>query len=1579
MEDKFIIGSKKSKEPKPRTPVEDPNTLQSRAVATFVDLICEGEVEGLVNGEESVYFNQIPIRDSGGAYNFQGATYEFKPGAPDGVSLKDYPTSESERSVDKRLEKGQYAQENISDPDVDDLRLSFTIPSLFAVNSENGDIKKTTVEWFIEIQPSGGAWTTAKNMSKHGKCISSYQTDIKLTQLTRTYGPGPWKIRCARLTDESQSNSLQNDVYWAGITQIINRVLIYPDSCLIGVTINSQQFGSRVPSRSYEIHGTRIQIPSNYNPVDRSYGSTWNGTFQRAYSNNPAWVLYDLATNKRYGLGLDASLVDEWGLLTIAQYCDQLVDDGFGSLEPRFTFNGVMQQRTEVIHAINMICSNFRGMPFWAGGKLRVAQDSPKDPVKLVTAANVVDGLFTYSYSAIDTRYTVANVSWNDPDEFFKLTVEAVDDKDGIERYGYRPADITAVGCTSRGQAYRFGRWFLYTGLNETETISYRASWDQADVVPGDIITVMDNHEAYTRAGGRLVSVSANQVTVDGDGVLLESTDSEGNPITNYAMSFVDPDGNLDERDITNAIDDQYHTVIDLASSWAGDAPQVDSMWIMSSSDLVPREYRVVTNTEIEPNIYEITGVIYDVNKYAEVEDGRIFTPAPITKVPDPNSQLTPPTNMQLEQYTYEDTQGISTLADRKTGMLMSWTHTRDVRFQNYEVQYKVSTGSFADNELIETTDNQYDFRPLGSGSYTFRVRATGLTRESVWLTISEISVTDVPAAPPDVAGLQLKDAVVAGEWAGKDCEIEWNDMVLATDTTGYTPYDGTSIPTHSVDFDSELTKVKDFQIEILNADTDTHLRYDFVTENSYKYLFNFNQLDNGNSPLRRLKFKVWARDIFNQLSNNPSTITGENPGPDMGGLNPTISAVFTGLKVDWSNITPDDSDLAKFLVYMDTNNPPTTLVAELGKATTSWIETGLTADTTYRARILPYDEFGSGTISDVSSGVPLKIAADDIDVELQSRLTITDSYDETSASSFEWMYDHLTESGVPSAVYQSGDWINVAFPTQQLIDRVSIWADQTFDCYLGVSKDGGSTWEYFGGKNDASGDLDSGRLVSYGSSAAQASTNKWTADAGAFSLNIAPFPNGLAMTDCRFFLLTNSTEMTELIFTDQVIAEWVVANQLSAISADIGTVAAGTIQSFNLSGTEGALIELGRDPGDNESIKLGGTVDPKLHWDGATDTLTVKGVIEVQAGSDIPWDEINDGDGKPEDNATDNSAWEADADTTKIDGGKMYVGSLIQLSEGGSAIFGDQNVIIDTAGNHGSIVVAEDGGPATHSFCELSDGDINFQYWNGSQHIPYSSLTRLESGVAQNDTPVLIPGIFKEPPKIMVSPNSIQSFNIKYKTQSQKIRFEVLKLQQWAPYQWKFTPRAILDLSEGTTGGVNVGVSTDGGIDPFWTPAVSVPANTSRLVVNFTSTMYNRSNGYRRRSGSGGKDPNWGPWMYFYNSQGYKYYVVLRVNFTDSSYKDWKPYTDTQYQNPTGFNKWTLDTGGQAPKVISSFKILRAEWNGLNNIKKISSGPQVGIGGGKFSNITIQSYTSDQQAAGFVESGTLNWIAIGR
>lgn len=1398
----------------PYIPYEDENTLRSRANIRFVDLLCEGEIEGLVDGNKSIYIDGVQLESEIGADNFNGITTSFKVGEPSGTqtALTGFSSSESEISVNTKVtNESEGIVKSITSADVDDVRVTLHIPSLFE-QTDKAEIVQTSIAFEIYVQADGGGYTLVHSGTKYGKCVSSYQFKIKLSNLSQ-YGSAPWDIKVVRVSPDADSVKKQWDLHWASYTEIINRKLVYPDSAVVGVQLNAQEFGVQVPSRAYEVYGIKVVTPSNYDIETREYSGVWNGTFQAAaYCNNPAWVYYDILTNNRYGLGLDASLIDKWTLYTIAQYCDETVDDGFGSVEPRFTFNGVISSRADAIHVVNMVASTFRAMPIWASGYATISQDYPKDPTKLVTNANVIDGVFKYEGSSLKNRHTVVNVSWNDPNDGYRLAVECVEDSDGIERYGYRPIDVVAYGCTSRGQAYRFGKWILETEQNETQIVNYRCGLDQMDVLPGSIVSIADNHYAAKRMGGRVSAASTTEITLDNP-VILEAG------IT-YTISLIKDDGTIQEDlSIDNVSDSNEHSIIELSTPLAGaDVPKIDSVWVMTATNVYPREFRVVRISELETNQFEITAVFYDPNKFARVDEGKTFDPLPYTTVPDIETALTAPTNPWVEEYSYID--GENALF----GAIFSWTHTTDTRFSYYEVQYKNQNGQYSD--VYQTVNNMYDFRPIEGGTYNFRVRARGLGVQSSWLEITGVTIYADPDAPPIIENLRVINGPNNYTFNGRDCEIAWDEIELvAEDSTTFTYIDSTGvIPVHAAERAQEtVTKWKDYQIEVLTT-ADVHLRYAYTTDTNFIYTWGMNDLDNDGTPIRNIKFELKARDIYGNLSNVAAVIPtlgyATNPAPSMSGLTPTVTDVYNGLKVDWSAITPSDNDMLKYKVYLDTNNPPTTEVAEVSANTSIWFEYGLTGETTYRAQIEPYDLFGAGTKSDVVNGEPLLIAADSIEGELTDRLEWTDNSSRTT-SQLSSLYDRDTSSG--SITYNSGDWINVSFPMENTIDRIAIWANKTFRCYIGYKQQGDSAYSYLKAEADHTLDSD-GRLVA-ASGQGDANNNYWNANAGVGNINVALFPQGLIAKEVAVFILTNSLVLYEIRVVDQVIAEAIIANELSAISANLGIVSAGIIQSPNPTDTDGMLINLNEG---SEFVRLGGTTEPELEWDGATGDLNIRGVVTFKSGSTMAWSGITDDDGnKPENNATDNTEWEHPTDITKIDGGEIYAGSQISVAEGGKVIVGDNNVVLD--GDSNSIIVAPDGGKIGNDYAELKDGNLVFYYWDGSQHVVYKSVKKVISGICNpaDGRAYTLPGIWRTEPEILLAYDNIDVYQKNRESQTQTLVLDVGPLTRNG-LTWNFHPKAQLVLGPGSvgTGGsgpynqINTTTNDGGPVVPAMTPA---------------------------------------------------------------------------------------------------------------------------------------------------------------
>jgi len=447
-------------------------TLRSKAFARILDLICEGEIEGLVDGKKSIYLDGTPVQSADGTTNFQDVEYVTRNGTNAQTYIPGIPAAENEVTVSAEVTNALSLVRTITNSEVNAFRIRVATPALFR-QKDDGSLADEQIDFRVEVQPSGGSYSTVKNFTFNGKTTQEYERSYEL-QLT---GDAPWNIRLTRLTSDNTDNPrIQNRSYWQSYTEIINQKLRYPNSALASLKFNSEYFDS-IPSRAYDVKLLKVKVPSNYNPVTRAYTGIWDGTFktEKAWTDNPAWCFYDLLTNTRYGLGnyLSEAQVDKWGLYSIARYCDELVGNGEGGTEPRFTCNIYIQSRKEAFNVIQDFASIFRGMVYWSAGQLTATQDSPADPVALFTPANIEDGSFNYSGSAAKARHTVALVTWNDPEDQYKQKVEYVEDAVGIARYGVSETEITAIGCTSRGQANRVGRWLLFSEQYETETVSF--------------------------------------------------------------------------------------------------------------------------------------------------------------------------------------------------------------------------------------------------------------------------------------------------------------------------------------------------------------------------------------------------------------------------------------------------------------------------------------------------------------------------------------------------------------------------------------------------------------------------------------------------------------------------------------------------------------------------------------------------------------------------------------------------------------------------------------------------------------------------------------------------------------------------------------------------------------------------------------------------------------------------------------------------------------------------------------------------------------------------------------------------
>ncbi|QKS24587.1 host specificity protein J [Vreelandella titanicae] len=692
---------------KARIAQEDPNNLQSNAVARIVDLIGEGEIYGLVDGLKSVYINETPLQNHDGSFNFSGVDIEDRVGLAVQDHVPGFDGIEATTDVSTEITTVDPVVRTISNLSADAVRVTVQLPALSKQNAENGDLNENEVTIAIDVRENGGNFVQVKQDTFSGKTTSPYQRAYRID----LGGTGPWDVRVRRITDDSDSSLINDKTYFASFTTIIDSKLTYPDTAYIAFKVDAKQFGNTIPNRAYHVRGLVVNIPDNYNPFTRQYTGLWSGNFKREWTNNPAWIFYDLATNDRYGAGLDN--VDKWSLYQIGRYCDEFVDNGYGGTEPRFTINTVLNTSDDVYNVLNSLSSAFMGMTYYGAGTITAVQDAPQNSSRVFTAANVINGEFKRSDSDVRTRHTRCAVSWNDPSNNFKLTTELVEDSASLQKYGIQTKEITAFGCTSRGQARRLGLWTLYTEQLETETVEFSVGVADAGMRPGDIISINDSSHVGFRLGGRLKS--NNTVST----VYLDKA-PENFPGANKTISLQMPDGSVIHKTISNIVDN----VVTLSTS-LNEAPLDNAVFALSSSDVALQEFRVLAVTDNNDNTFTISCIEHNKNKYARVEEGLIIPDSPTTLLP--SGRLSPPSNINVRTYKYLDG------GTEHQGALVGWTPSDDPRTKSYIAEIlRPNAATF--ETIANTSKTSTDVQRITNGEYTFRVAAVdSIGNRSAW------------------------------------------------------------------------------------------------------------------------------------------------------------------------------------------------------------------------------------------------------------------------------------------------------------------------------------------------------------------------------------------------------------------------------------------------------------------------------------------------------------------------------------------------------------------------------------------------------------------------------------------------------------------------------------------------------------------------------------------------------------------------------------------------------------------------------------------------------------------------------
>ncbi|EHH7430758.1 host specificity protein J, partial [Escherichia coli] len=688
---------------KGHTPREAKDNLKSTQLLSVIDAISEGPVEGPVDGLKSVLLNSTPVLDSEGNTNISGVTVVFRAGEQEQSPPEGFESSGSETVLGTEVKYDTPITRTITSANIDRLRFTFGVQALVETTSK-GDRNPSEVRLLVQIQRNGG-WVTEKDITIKGKTTSQYLASVVVGNLP----PRPFNIRMRRMTPDSTTDQLQNKTLWSSYTEIIDVKQCYPNTALVGVQVDSEQFGSQQVSRNYHLRGRILQVPSNYNPQTRQYSGIWDGTLKPAYSNNMAWCLWDMLTHPRYGMGkrLGAADVDKWALYVIGQNCDQSVPDGFGGTEPRITCNAWLTTQRKAWDVLSDFCSAMRCMPVWNGQTLTFVQDRPSDKVWTYNRSNVVmpdDGApFRYSFSALKDRHNAVEVNWIDPNNGWETATELVEDTQAIVRYGRNVTKMDAFGCTSRGQAHRAGLWLIKTELLETQTVDFSVGAEGLRHVPGDVIEICDDDYAGISTGGRVLAVNSQtrtltldrEITLPSSGTTLISlVDGSGNPVS------------VEVQSVTDGVKVKVSRVPDGVAGY--------SVWGLKLPTLRQRLFRCVSIRENDDGTYAITAVQHVPEKEAIVDNGAHFDGDQSGTV----NGVTPPAVQHLTAEVTADSGEYQVLA--------RWDTPKVVKGVSFLLRLTVTADDGSERlvSTARTTETTYRFTQLALGNYRLTVRA---------------------------------------------------------------------------------------------------------------------------------------------------------------------------------------------------------------------------------------------------------------------------------------------------------------------------------------------------------------------------------------------------------------------------------------------------------------------------------------------------------------------------------------------------------------------------------------------------------------------------------------------------------------------------------------------------------------------------------------------------------------------------------------------------------------------------------------------------------------------------------------
>lgn len=927
---------------------EEPDSVRSKAFARIKDVVSEGPILGPIDEDgnaldadqlgRAILLDETPLQNSDGSFNFKNVTVHFVAGTANQGYIPGFDSEESLVPVGVRAQNaGDSVTRSISNTSVDAVRVTVRIPALVRQDSTSGDITGYSVQFAIDVNNNGGGWVEKVNRTVNDKISSPYLMDFRID----LDSPGPWQVRVRRISPKAETAAIQNETWFDSFTEIIDGKFRHPFTSMFGLEIDAEQL-SAIPNVAYRIGGRIIRVPTNYDPVARTYSGTWDGTFKLEWTDNPAWIYYDILTSKRYGLGrwIADDIVDKWALYAIGVVCDTMVDDGFGGTEPLYTCNLCLEQEVDAYKALYDLASVFHGLALWAGGSFTAVQDTPRDAVAQFTNANVEGGKFEYTGASKDARHSHVNVWWNNPANLYKREPVFVPDEEQLLKY-WNPTELTAFGCTRESQAIRRGRHLLLSEKLASQAVTFVCGLDGAHVRPNMVFKVLDQYRAGKPFGGRVKTGGTTTVVLDRQ-VTLEQGKA-------YILNCVKPDGSLMRTPIQNTMTTTDTLIMNISLPFPV-APLAQSVWLLESTSLVPTEYECVgiKPEDGHPGKYRIVGVEYNASKFAAITDGLELITNPTSELQNPRLVKPPGEVLTITE------EAISTPISLRVFLNVSWDASEDAYLRGYRLSWRYNQGnwqlapeSIAPNCRIET---------VGPGIYEFRVVAVNnLGRESGASAGSYMLGNSSPIENAVVTGIEIFGKGNDPTFEGRDCKLVWRINSAFWHELGLEPGGGDDGFMHPL--------FRDYVVNIYDATTSTLLRTESVQDPSYVYTYEKNAEDArtypqaGGSTAARRAFRVTVqiRDRYNNVS-TPTSLRVSNPAPAA----PSIS-ITPDLGGALVRVTlPTDLDWSGFVVHASTSSGFTPADGnKVYDGPDTQIRIPLTIGSTWYLRIAAYDAFG--------------------------------------------------------------------------------------------------------------------------------------------------------------------------------------------------------------------------------------------------------------------------------------------------------------------------------------------------------------------------------------------------------------------------------------------------------------------------------------------------------------------------------------------------------------------------------------------------------------------------------------------